>query len=162
MVLDLGPCPVEDAVDWSTFARRILGELRTGRGDGTGPGDTGLGDTAPAEPTTPAEHADLLDQWSALIDDWLERADVCERADQPFRWSTDIDPAQAEFLLAGLDRSLHSAAVRSLCTSEDVERQRPFTVVVVRGFIDGLASESECCRQYADQVSVSLQGLLPD
>ena len=127
------------------FARRIVAELRCTR-DHEGP--------------TPTD--DLLDLWSETIEQWSARARECRDRGQAFRWVAEVEPEMAEFLLAGLDRSLHSDRVRELCTDEEVERQRPFTVLVVRSFVDGLTSESEGCRQYADQVSTSLRGLLPD
>lgn len=126
------------------FARRIVVELRS------------------SPDLAPTVSDDLLDLWSGTIDEWSAAADHCRRTGRPFRWMSEVDPEQAEFLLAGLDRSLHSPELRRLCTDEEVAQQLPFTVLVLRSFIDGLASESDCCRQYADHVSVSLQGLLPD
>ena len=143
-MVDLGPCPAEDALSWSRFARRIVGELR-------------------ASPDFDrSATGDLLEQWSQTIDEWSDLARRCVEADRPFRWASDVEPEMAEFLLDGLDRSLHSSTVRRLCTDAEVERQRPFTVLVVRSFLDGLATEGAGCRQYADQVTTSLQGLLPD
>ncbi len=144
VLLDLGPFPAEDALHWSTFARRIVAELRS------------------SPDVDRAQNADLLDHWSATIDQWSDQASRCMAADLPFRWAAEVEPELAEFLLDGLDRSLHSPAVRELCTDSEVERQRPFTVLVVRSFIDGLASEGAGCRQYADQVTTSLRRLLPD
>ncbi len=144
MVLDLGPCSAEDALDWSKFARRIVVELRS------------------SPDFDRASSGDLLEVWSKTIDQWSDQASRCVESDQPFRWASDVEPEMAEFLLDGLDRSLHSPAVRQLCTDDEVARQRPFTVLVVRSFIDGLASEGDGCRQYADQVTTSLRGLLPD
>ncbi len=144
MVLDLGPCPAEDALDWSMFARRIVVELRS------------------SPDLAPAVSPDLLDLWSTTIDQWSAAAADCRRGGRPFRWASEVDPELAEFLLAGLDRGLHSPELRLLCTDDEIERQLPFTVLVLRSFIDGLASESDGCRQYADHVAVSLQGLLPD
>ncbi len=144
VLLDLGPFPAEDALHWSKFARRIVVELRS------------------SPEVDRVQTADLLDQWSATIDQWSDQASRCVAAELPFRWAADVEPELAEFLLDGLDRSLHSPAVRQLCTDSEIERQRPFTVLVVRSFIDGLASEGAGCRQYADQVTTSLRGLLPD
>lgn len=160
VVLDLGPCPVEDAVEWSTFARRVMGHLRNDNADNAGSGwpDGGAGAEGVDDDTTRA----LFDGWTGLTGQWLDRADECERGDRPFRWSAEMEPERAEFLLDGLDRSLHSDRVRSFCSRDELDRQRPFTVLVVRSFLDGLMSESDCCRQYADQVSTSLRALLPD
>lgn len=127
------------------FARRIVAELRSAPG-----------------PDQPAASDDLLELWTRTIEQWNEQARWCRRQDRPFRWVSELDPEMAEFLLAGLDRSLHSERVRDLCTDEEIARQRPFTVLVIRSFVDGLTSESEGCRQYADQVSTSLRRLLPD
>lgn len=144
VLLDLGPSPAEDALLWSKFARRIVVELRT------------------SPDFDRAASGDLLEQWSLTIDQWSDQATRCHQAGLPFRWVSEVEPEMAEFLLDGLDRSLHSAAVRELCTDAEVEGQRPFTVLVARSFIDGLAAEGAGCRQYADQVTASLRGLLPD
>lgn len=144
MVLDLGPCPAEDALSWSKFARRIVVEIRS---------SPDVGDEV-----TPA----LLDSWSAMIERWCETATGCNEAGRPFRWVSEIEPEMAEFLMDGLDRCLHSPSIQQLCTEDEIVRQRPFTILVVRSFVNGLASEGEGCLQYADQIMTSLGGLLPD
>lgn len=144
MVLDLGPCPAEDALSWSKFARRIVVEVRS---------SPDVGETVPSG---------LLESWSTTIEQWSDAAARCHEANRPFRWVSEVEPEMAEFLLDGLDRCLHSPSVRDLCTEEEVARQRPFTVMVIRSFVDGLASEGEGCQQYADQITTSLRGLLPD
>lgn len=144
VVLDLGPCRAEDALSWSQFARRIVVELRS------------------CPDVDRATSSDLLELWARTIDRWAAHADDCAAAERPFRWESEVEPEMAEFLLDGLDRSLHSPTVRQFCTDAEIAQQRPFTALVVRSFIDGLASEGAGCRQYADQVTSSLSGLLPD
>ena len=144
MLLDLGPCPAEDALSWSKFARRIVVELRS---------DPTVGETVPPG---------LLESWSDTIDQWCDHANRCREAGEPFRWASEVEPEMAEFLMAGLDRSLHSTTVRELCTEDEIDRQRPFTILVVRSFLDGLNAEGEGYRQYADQVTTSLRRMLPD
>jgi len=141
MVLELGPCPAEDALSWSKFARRIVVELRT----------------------SPTGHSfisnDVLELWATTLEEWFRTAGACDR-DEPFRWSSEVEPAVAEFLLDGLDRCLHSDAVLDLCTEEELERQRPFTKLVVGAFVTGLVAEGDACQHYADQVLTSLGNLL--
>lgn len=142
MVLELGPCPAEDALSWSKFARRIVVELRT-------------------SPTGhPFVSAEVLELWSRTLEEWFAIASRSEG--EPFRWVRDVEPEVAEFLLDGLDRCLHADMVRDLCTPEEIEQQRPFTALVVRTFVDGLAAEGDGCRHYADQVLTSLGSLLDD
>lgn len=141
-MLELGPCPAEDALSWSKFARRIVVELRTS--------STGH----------PFVSAELLELWSHTLEEWFGIARNSNG--EPFRWVHDVEPEVAEFLLDGLDRCLHAETVLDLCTPEEIERQRPFTALVVRTFVDGLAAEGDGCRHYADQISTSLGNLLDD
>lgn len=144
-MLELGPCPVEDVAKWSRFVRRILVELRST------PGYEDL--------VSP----DVVTLWSRTIDDWAQRAEsIAAEPGQPFRWSGQLEPEVVEFLLDGLDRCLHSPMVMGWVTAEDAEEQRAFTTIVVRAFVDSLNAECSSCRHYADQVLVSLGGLLDD
>lgn len=143
MVLDLGPCSAEDALGWSKFARRILIEIRTAQvRDGLS--------------------TDQLDIWSRTLDSWSDEAERCLERGAAFRWLGDFEPEVAEYLLDGLHRCLQSSAVREMCTESEIERHRCFTLMVIRGFVDGLSTEGEGCRQYVDQVLSSLGPLRPD
>lgn len=141
-MLELGPCPAEDALSWSKFARRIVVELRS-------------------SPTGhPFVSAEALQLWSRTLEEWYGIADRTDGV--PFRWVRDVEPEVAEFLLDGLDRCLHADMVLGLCTTEEMKAQRPFTALVIRTFVDGLAAEGDGCRHYAEQVLTSLGGLLDD
>ncbi len=144
MVVDLGPSPAEDAMAWSKFARRVMVELRSDPGN-----DRWVAD-------------DLVSMWSTTVDGWLDEAVRCQDQQRPFRWSEEMEPEVAEFLLDGLDRCLRSPILRDVCTPAELRRQRPFTVLVVRGFVESLAAEGKGCKHYTDQIETSLAGLLAD
>lgn len=143
MVLELGPCPVEDVMRWSKFVRRILVELRSTPGS--------------EELVSP----DLVDLWSRTVDEWAFRAETIT-PDQPFRWSGQLEPEVVEFMLDGLDRCVHSPTVMGWVTPQDALEQRAFTTMVIRAFVDSLNAECSSCRHYVDQVLVSLGSLLED
>lgn len=145
MLLELGPCPVEDVMRWSKFVRRILVEIRS-----TPDYDQMIS-------------PDVVELWSRTVDDWAGHAEVTAgRPDEPFRWSGLLEPEVVEFLLDGLDRCVNSPLVMSWVTPQDAEEQRAFTTVVIRAFVDSLNAEGRSCRHYVDQVLVSLGGLLED
>jgi hypothetical protein len=143
MVLELGPCPAEDVVRWSKFARRIVVELRSTEGiEGFAP--------------------DVIDLWARTLDDWSSQAKDFSDADSLFRLTEELEPEVAEYLLHGLDRCLHSPAVMSWITPEEAKEQRAFTMHVVRAFVDCLSAEGYGCQQYADQILSSFGALLDD
>lgn len=144
MVLELGPCQADEVTDWVRFARRILLELR-----------------AVPESDQPVS-PDVIELWSRTLDDWAATARSFEPGPEPFRWSDDFDPEVAEFLLHGLDRCLHSPVVMNWITPTEASRQQPFTMRVVRAFVDGLNTEGTSCRHYADQVTASLGRYMTD
>jgi hypothetical protein len=154
MVLELGPCPVEDVRSWSRFARRILVELRA------------CHDQQLVNP-------DVIDLWAEILDDWSAAADRTASwpggsidgpaaVGAPFRWSRELEPEMAEFLLDGLDRCLNSPKLMGWVTVEEAARQRTFTAVVVRAFLEGLAAEGQGCRHFADHINQSLGRILVD
>lgn len=140
-MLELGPCPAEDVLRWSKFARRILVQLRS---------DCGQGLVSP----------DVVDLWANTVDDWSSVAG--STADAPFRWTGELEPEVVEFLLDGLDKCLHSETVMSWVTPDEAREQRAFTMLVVRAFIDGLHVEGHSCQHYVDQIQISLSDLLQD
>lgn len=142
MVLELGPCPAEDVLRWSKFARRIVIELRS-----TPEYD---------ELVSP----DVVDLWAQTLDEWASQAKSLSGQDSPFRWTSELEPEVVEFLLHGLDRCLHSPAVMSWVTPQEAEEQRMFTMRVVQAFVDGLSAEGHGCQHYADQILTSLSDLL--
>lgn len=144
MVLELGPCPADDVVRWSKFARRIVVELRS-----TPEYD---------ELISP----DVVDLWSKTLDEWLNQAKSMVGDEPPFRWTAELEPEVVEFLLHGLDRCLHSPTVMSWVTPAEARDQRAFTMRVVRAFVDGLSAEGHSCQHYADQILTSFGQLLED
>jgi hypothetical protein len=143
MVLELGPCPAEDVLRWSKFARRILVQLRS---------DCGQGLVSP----------DVVDLWANTVDAWSSHATALDQPDLAFRWSGDMEPEVVEFLLDGLDKCLHSPTVMSWVTPEEAAEQRAFTMLIVRAFVDGLLVEGHSCQHYADEILVSMGDLLQD
>ncbi len=144
MVVELGPCQAEDVVRWLKFARRIITELRS---------------TADSEQVLPP---DVVELWSQTLDDWNATAIELEASGDPFRWSVEMEPEVAEYLLHGLDVGLHSPTVLGWMTPAEIEEQRAFTRLVVRAFVDGLAAEGRSGRHYVDQILTSLGDLLED
>ena len=144
MVLELGPCQADEAAGWVRFARRILLELR-----------------AAPESEQPVS-SDLIDLWARTLDDWSRSASEAGHRSEPFRWSSEYDPEVAEFQLHGLERCLRSPVVMAWITPQEAHRQQPFTMRVVRAFVDGLNTEGTSCRHYAEEVSASFGRYLAD
>jgi hypothetical protein len=138
MVLELGPSPAEEALNWIKFARRILVELRT---------EAGVGD-------------ELLDLWSQTIEEWSSHARHSLDQGEPFRLAVETEPEVAEFLLNGLDRYINSPELKRQCTPAELDQHRAFTTVVVQSFLDGLTAECGSCQQYADHITESLASVL--
>jgi hypothetical protein len=135
MLVELGPVAAADVQRWTRFARRLIIELRVEPGDLAG-----------------IATDDLLDQWSAIIDDWAETA----AASETFRWSRLLDTELGEFLLHGLDRCFHSPGVQARLTDQESVDHRSFTVHVFQAFVDGLDTEGVAHEHYADQIRASL------
>lgn len=136
MLIELGPLAAENVQHWARFARRVICEFRVDPDDLAG-----------------IVSSDLLDQWQSLIDRWDFAAG---NGASEFRWSDDIDPEMAEFLLHGLDRCLNSHAVIEVSTAKERCRHASFTFHVVQSFVDGLTGEGRCQQHYVDQVRVSM------
>lgn len=144
MLVELGPCPAVEADQWTKFARRLIIELRS--------------DPEAMSQVSP----DMIDLWGTYIDRWSAQAAEAESAGAPFRWSGQIDPEVGEFLLHGLDRCLHSRFIREAATPHEAATHKPFTMTVVRAFVDGLAAEGESSGHYVDQVLTSFSDVLDD
>jgi hypothetical protein len=137
MQVELGPVAITDMQAWLRFARRLITELRT-------------------DPDELAGIAtdDFLSQWSTLIEEWdaASRNGGAALADGSFRWSQRLGGEEAEFLLHGLERCLHSATIRSKITSDEAATHRAMTMHLVQAFVDGLSAEGQAHQHYADQV----------
>lgn len=107
---------------------------------------------------------DVVDLWANTLDEWTSAAGAASSTEphSPFRWTGDMEPEVAEFLLDGLDKCLHSQTVMDWITPLEAEEQRAFTMLIVRAFIDGFHVEGPSCQHYADQILVSLSDLLTE
>ena len=143
MVLELGPWSANDVVRWSKLARRIVVELRSN-------------DDVDAVPP------DVVNLWARTLDEWIADATNRVEEDLPFRWTAELEPEMAEYLLHGLHRCLLSPVVMSWITANEAEEQRAFTTLVVRAFTDSLSAQGHGCQEYADQVLSSLGALFKD
>jgi len=138
MLLELGPVEADDVQCWTRFARRMITELRTDPDDLAG-----------------IATDDLLSQWATLIDEWA----LVGAKQLQFRWSQRIEPERAEFLIHGLDRCLHSTGLQTRVTSAEAATHLPFTMHIVRAFVDGLSADGEAHEQYGDQLLASVGDL---
>jgi len=100
---------------------------------------------------------DFLDACTTLIDSWDRDAAL---TGPEFRWSQTIESEEAEYLLHGLDRCLHSAGLAGRATPEELATHHPFMMHVVQALVDGLTAEGSGHEQLCDQVRVSLGGSL--
>lgn len=135
MLVELGPVAATEVHGWTRFVRRLVTELRTDPHDLEG-----------------VVSDDFLDYWSRLIDEWADIA----ASGETFRHTQSLDCELAEFLLHGFERCYHSPGLATRITADEAERHRPFTMHVVRCFIDGLAVEGRPHEQYAERIRASL------
>lgn len=139
MLVELGPVSATQVQGWTRFARRLVAELRTDPDDLEG-----------------VVCDDFLDQWSHLIDEWATVA----TADDTFRWSKSLDTEVADFLLHGFVRCYRSPGLANHITDGEVAAHQPFTVHIIRAFLDGLAVEDRSYEHYTDEVRASFGGSL--
>lgn len=137
MELRVGPVPVEEAGSWIKFARRVLVELN----------NTPSSDELP---TTA-----VVDLWSETIDQWSDIAEQAAINRVPFQVDSAYDPEFAEYLLHGLEQCLLSRTVATWISPTDAEQQLPFSLLVVRAFVEGLATEGQSAQHYIDQLMAS-------
>lgn len=144
MVVELGPLPAADVLNWTKFGRRIAIELRA----------------------VPADNAvvsgDVIDLWSQTLTTWASAAQQAVADGAPFRWSSEMEPAVVEFLLHGLDTCLHSKVVAAWVTETEAMEHRPVTIAIIRALVDELSIESTSCQHYVDQLLTSLAPLLTE
>lgn len=136
MLLELGPVDSGNVRQWTRFVRRVLCDLRVD--------PAGLGGVA-----TP----DFLDRCSQSLDRWEHEAAL---AGTEFRWSQDIEPELAEYMLHGIERCMNSPQVTGRVTDAERQIHRPFTLHVVQALVDGLSAEGRCSEHLCDQVRASL------
>lgn len=134
MELEVGPVSAAEADSWIKFARRILVELKT----------------APPVDDLPA--SGVVELWSQTIDTWSDIARQATAGAVPFRVSCSYEPEFGEYLLHGLEQCLLSRTVAEWVRPEEAKQQLPFTLMVVRAFVEGLASEGHSAQHYVDQI----------
>lgn len=137
MELEVGPISADEAGSWIKFARRILIELNS------------------TPPSGELPSPDVVDQWSQTIDQWSDIAQAAIAAETPFRVSASYEPEFGEYLLHGLEQCLLSPIVAEWVRPEEAELQLPFTLMVVRAFVEGLATEGRSAQHYIDQILAS-------
>lgn len=128
--LDVGPVTPASAVAWIEWADEILAELRMDR---------------PSTVPLCAEHLDGIEQY---FEQWLPRARVQEEA---FRWDTEIDPDELEYLLCALFR-LDSQLAPEAQRRSSCDEGRPFFLVLVRALLHGLETHSPGRAAFVDQL----------
>jgi hypothetical protein len=135
--IELGPVACDDVRSWSRFARRLVAELRL----------------EPAELEGIATD-DFLNAWTRLIEKFDRQIGECG---QEFRWSTEFDDDQAEYLLHGLERGLRSPALGQLVTATEMAAYASFTLHLVQALVDGLIANDRNCEHYCDLINESIR-----
>ena len=127
--LDVGPVAPASAVAWIEWADETFGELRKGLSS------TSFSDEA-------------LDSIERYFAQWMTRARI---GDEAFRWHTEIDTDELEYLLCALFRL-------DARLSAEAQRRRPcdegrlFYLVLVRALLHALETGSPGRAAFADQL----------
>jgi hypothetical protein len=128
--IDLGPVASDSARAWIAYAAEMLEVLR-----------------ALPEPGLPAA---ALDAFGSLLDQWRPIAE----ADEPFRWSGDLEPERVQYLLKALyaageaiEREAASGRARLRPPKADA-----FHFVVVRESFEVLEHESKADAEFVAQM----------
>lgn len=137
MQLEVGPVEAQQVRAWSKCMRRLVVELRLCP-EGTGP----------------VIDSDVLNGWTELSEEW-----ATSKADPQgcLHWSAEMEPEKAEFLLHGLVSCASTDFLANALTDEEMETHKPFTIHVVKSFLDALAEDGHCDHNYLEQVRSSLR-----
>jgi hypothetical protein len=137
MQVEVGPVEAQQVRAWSKCMRRLVIELRLCP-EGTGP----------------VIDSDVLNGWTELSEEWAALEAGPEGC---LRWSADIEPEKAEFLLSGLVSCANTDFLAHALTDEEKATHKPFTIHVVKTFIDALTKDGNCDHNYLEQVRSSLR-----
>ena len=139
MKVRLGPVKSADMAAWLRFSRRITCDLRTDPGDMAS--DAALSQVR---------------EWNRLLDEWSEELDPGRSGDTlgdaSFNWDGDFDPDRAEYLMHSMQKTIHSATVNKLVTSDDLRKHGWLTLHVMQRFIESLVTEGAAHEEYVDQL----------
>lgn len=131
--LDVGPVAPASALAWMEWAEQTFAELRRG----------------------PASRirfsAEALDGIECYFRQWMPLAHILDEA---FRWHTEIDPDELEYLvcaLFSLDALLSGDAQRGQ-RRPAYDEGRLFFLVLVRALLHALETESPSRAAFADQL----------
>lgn len=131
--LDVGPVAPASAVAWMEWAGQAFADLRNG------------------PPSRTRLSAEALDGIEGYFEQWMPRARILDEA---FRWQTEIDPDELEYLLCALqslDARLSTDARRGPRQSA-YDEGRLFFLVLVRALLHALETESPGRAAFADQL----------
>ena len=131
--LDVGPVAPASAVAWMEWAEQTFAELRNG----------------PRSKIVCS--AEALDGIEGYFKQWMPRARILDEA---FRWHTEIDPDELEYLLCALvslDARLSGDARRGQ-RRPAYDEGRLFFLVLVRALLHALETESPGRAAFADQL----------
>ncbi len=137
MLLEVGPVEAQQVRDWSKCMRRLVIELRLCP-EGTGP----------------VVDSDVLNCWTELGEEWAALAPDPKGC---MRWSAEMEPEKAEFLLHGLVSCVSTDFLAKALTDEEKAMHKPFTIHVVKSFIDALTEDGHCDRNYLEQIRSGLR-----
>jgi len=137
MRLEVGPVEAQQVRAWSKCMRRLVIELRLCP-EGTGP----------------VIDSDVLKGWTDLGEEWEALEPDPEGC---LRWSAEIEPEKAEFLLHGLVSCASTDFLENALTDEEKAAHKPFTIHVVKNFIGALAEDGHCDQNYLEQIRSSLR-----
>jgi len=132
MLVELGPSAADVVLSWTKCARRVSLELTSG-------GDLVL---------SGADTGDWFKYWSGLLDSWSDAAVET----QVFVWAEDIDAEVAGFVVHGMERLLRCPLLPSCVTRQEIDTQAPFTIHVLRSFLNALSAEGPAFKHHAEEV----------
>lgn len=133
VALDVGPVAPASAVAWMEWADETFGELRR------------------RPPSIGPRSREALDGIERYFEQWTARTRI---RDEAFRWHTDIDPDELEYLLCALvslDARLSGEAQRGQWRP-DCGEGRLFFLVLVRALLHALETTTPGRAAFADQL----------
>lgn len=131
--LDVGPVPPASAVAWMDWAAQTFAEFRR------------------CPPPRTRFSAEALDGIECYFQQWEPLTHILDEA---FRWQTEIDPDELEYLLCALFRldEQPSGDARRGERRPAYDEGRLFFLVLVRALLHALETESPGRAAFADQL----------